>query len=119
MNSCSSKKEKDASEQKPGIEKTAYGKLPDGQTADLFTLRNASGMTAQITNYGGIIVTLTAPDKNGKFEDVTLGQDSLSSYVKNNPFFGATELPKANSRWMENNTPCSSIILATICTAAK
>ena len=89
MNSCSSKKEKEASEQKPGIEKAEYGKLPDGQTADLFTLRNAAGMTAQITNYGGIIVSLTAPDKNGKFEDVTLGQDSLSSYVKNNPYFGA------------------------------
>ena len=87
MNSCTSKKE--TTEQKPGIEKTAYGQLADGQTADLYTLRNASGMTAKITNYGGIIVSLTAPDKDGKFEDVTLGQDSLSAYVKNNPYFGA------------------------------
>lgn len=89
MTSCSSKKENTADEQKPGIEKTTYGQLPDGQTADLFTLRNAAGMTAKITNYGGILVELTAPDKEGKFEDVTLGLDSLSSYVKNNPFFGA------------------------------
>ncbi|WP_018622587.1 aldose epimerase family protein [Spirosoma luteum] len=89
MTSCSSKKENMADEQKPGIEKAAYGQLPDGQTADLFTLRNAAGMTAKITNYGGILVALTAPDKDGKFEDVTLGLDSLSSYVKNNPFFGA------------------------------
>ena len=89
MTSCSSKKEKEADEQKPGIEKTAYGQLPDGQTADLYTLRNAAGMTARITNYGGIVIELTAPDKEGKFEDVTLGLDSLSSYVKNNPFFGA------------------------------
>jgi aldose 1-epimerase len=89
MTSCSSKKENTADEQKPGIEKTMYGQLPDGQTADLFTLQNAAGMTAKITNYGGILVALTAPDKEGKFEDVTLGLDSLSSYVKNNPFFGA------------------------------
>ncbi len=89
MTSCSSKKENTADEQKPGIEKATYGQLPDGQTADLFTLRNAAGMTAKITNYGGILVGLTAPDKDGKFEDVTLGLDSLSNYVKNNPFFGA------------------------------
>ncbi|MBN8820992.1 MULTISPECIES: aldose epimerase family protein [unclassified Spirosoma] len=89
MNACTSKKEKEADEQKPGIEKTTYGQLPNGQTADLYTLHNASGMTAKITTYGGIVVGLTAPDKDGKFEDVTLGFDSLSSYVKNNPFFGA------------------------------
>ncbi|MBD2752879.1 aldose epimerase family protein [Spirosoma validum] len=87
MNSCTSKKE--TTEQKSGIEKASYGQLADGQTADLYTLRNASGMTAKITNYGGILVGLTAPDKDGKFEDVTLGQDSLSAYVKNNPYFGA------------------------------
>ncbi|GAB3954439.1 galactose mutarotase [Spirosoma harenae] len=89
MNSCTSKKEKEAETQKPGIDKTTYGQLPDGKTADLYTLHNAAGMTAKITNYGGIIVSLTAPDKDGKFEDVTLGADSLSGYVKGTPYFGA------------------------------
>lgn len=89
MTACNSKKEDNASNQKAGIEKATYGNLPDGQTADLFTLRNANGMTAKITNYGGIITELVVPDKDGKFEDVTLGRDSLASYVKNNPFFGA------------------------------
>lgn len=74
---------------KPGIEKSAYGQLPNGQTADLYTLRNQAGMTVSITNYGGIIVSLTAPDKAGTFEDVTLGLNSLDDYVKGNPFFGA------------------------------
>ncbi|MBD2699898.1 galactose mutarotase [Spirosoma sp. BT702] len=87
MTSCSSNKE--TAEQKPGIEKTVYGQLPNGQTADLYKLHNAAGMTAQITNYGGIIVGLTAPDRNGKFEDVTLGMDSLAGYVKGTPYFGA------------------------------
>lgn len=87
MTACSTKKTDD--DQKPGIQKATYGQLPDGRTTDLFTLQNAAGMTVGITNYGGIIVSLTAPDKAGKFEDVTLGMDSLSSYVKGNPFFGA------------------------------
>lgn len=93
MTSCSSKKTNDSGESKDeakaGIEKATYGTMPDGKTADVYTLRNASGMIARITNYGGIITELQAPDKNGKFEDVTLGLDSLSSYVKDSPFFGA------------------------------
>lgn len=87
MNSCTSNKE--TTEQKPGIDKAAYGQLPDGQTADLYTLHNESGMTVSITNYGGIVVSLTTPDRNGKFEDVTLGMDSLAGYVKGTPYFGA------------------------------
>ena len=87
MTSCSTKKAD--GDQKPGIEKAAYGQLPDGRNADLYTLHNAAGMTAKITNYGGIIVALTAPDKDGTFEDVTLGVHSLANYVKGTPFFGA------------------------------
>ena len=86
MNSCSPKKE---TEQKAGIDKSAYGTLSDGQAVDLYTLHNAAGMTAKITNYGGTIVSLTAPDKDGKFEEVTLGMDSLAGYEKGVPFFGA------------------------------
>jgi aldose 1-epimerase len=90
MTSCSSTSKKTTDDsQKAGIEKAAFGQLPDGQTADLYTLRNAAGMTAQITNYGGIVVSLLAPDKAGKFEEVTLRFDSLATYVKGNPFFGA------------------------------
>ncbi len=74
---------------KAGIEKSAFGTLPDGQTADLYTLRNEKGMTVRITNFGGIIVSWTAPDKNGNYEDITLGCDSLSGYLKGTPYFGA------------------------------
>ncbi len=87
MTSCQSNKS--TTDQKPGIDKGAYGQLPDGREADLYTLRNAGGMTVGITNYGGIVVSLTAPDKAGTFEDVTLGFDSLNHYVQGNPFFGA------------------------------
>ncbi|MCF2504253.1 galactose mutarotase [Dyadobacter sp. CY107] len=71
------------------ISKESFGKLPDGQEADLYTLTNAKGMTVNITNYGGIITKLTAPDKNGEFADVVLGFDSLAPYLAGHPFFGA------------------------------
>lgn len=71
------------------ITKTTFGQLPDGQTADHFTLRNQKGTEIKITNYGGIITHWTAADKNGTFEDMVLGYDSLSGYLKASPFFGA------------------------------
>ncbi len=60
----------------------------DGNRVFLYTLRNASGMEARITNYGGIIVSLKVPDRKGNLGDVVLGYDSLSSYVKATPYFG-------------------------------
>ena len=71
------------------ITRSAYGKLEDGTEISLYTLTNAAGTVATITNYGGIIVSIKTEDKNGNLEDIVLGFDSLSSYVKNNPFFGA------------------------------
>jgi aldose 1-epimerase len=71
------------------ISETAFGSLPDGTSLKLFKLRNASGMEADITNYGGIITALKTPDRNGKLEDVVLGYDSLAGYLKAPSFFGA------------------------------
>lgn len=73
----------------PAITKSLFGTLPDGQQADLYTLTNSNGMTVKITNYGGIITHLTAPDKSGNWEDVVLGFDSLQPYLDGHPFFGA------------------------------
>ncbi|MEN9415544.1 MAG: hypothetical protein RLZ62_1848, partial [Bacteroidota bacterium] len=71
------------------VVKSPFGTLPDGRTADLYSLRNEKGMTVKITNFGGIVVSWTAPDKNGMYEDITLGCDSLSGYLKGTPYFGA------------------------------
>ncbi|MCB0638700.1 MAG: galactose mutarotase [Lewinella sp.] len=70
------------------ITKAAYGQTPDGP-ADLYTLRNANGMEVTITNYGGIIVSWMAPDKNGQMADIVLGYDELASYLEASPYFGA------------------------------
>jgi len=66
-----------------------FGTLPDGRTASLFTLTNAGGMSAEVTNYGGIITRLLAPDRDGRMADVVLGFDTLESYLADSPFFGA------------------------------
>lgn len=70
------------------ISRTSFGKLQDGTEISLYTLTNALGTKMTVTNYGGIIVSLLAEDKDGNFEDVVLGFDSLSQYEKSNPFFG-------------------------------
>lgn len=71
------------------IQKNHYGNLQDGSPVDIFTLTNSNNMTVKIINYGGVIVSIEVPDKNGRMEDVTLGFDSLGQYCKATTFFGA------------------------------
>lgn len=70
-------------------EKKPFGKTPDGQPVDLYVLTNKNGVEAAITNYGGAVVSLKVPDRNGKFADVVLGYDSLDGYVNDKSYFGA------------------------------
>lgn len=71
------------------IEKTLFGKLPDGKEVFLFSLRNEAGTEVQIINYGAIVKNIFVKNKKGKIEDVVLGYDSLEEYVNDNSFFGA------------------------------
>src|ERR1700730_17957124 len=70
-------------------EKTAFGKTPDGQNVDLYTLTNKNGMQVAITNFGGIVVRIKVADRHGKVEDVVLGYDSLDGYISDKSYFGA------------------------------
>jgi aldose 1-epimerase len=69
--------------------KKPFGKTADGQAIDLYVLTNKNGAEASITNYGGAVVTLKMPDKNGKFADVVLGYDTAEGYLSDKSFFGA------------------------------
>ncbi len=71
------------------ITRQSFGKLPDGQEVDLYTLTNQNGMKACITNFGGVVTRLLVPRKDGSATDVVLGYDSLAPYLKDSPYFGA------------------------------
>jgi aldose 1-epimerase len=80
ISGCKNKQQKSTSEAMK-IKSEIVG-LSDGKEVLLYTLTNANGMTAKITNYGAIVTQLTAPDKSGKFENVVLGFDQPESYWK-------------------------------------
>ncbi|MDZ7345855.1 MAG: galactose mutarotase [candidate division KSB1 bacterium] len=71
------------------VQREPFG-TANGKPVELFTLTNQSGMKVQITNYGGTIVSLWVPDKNGVLGDVVLGHDNLEGYLKASPYFGST-----------------------------
>lgn len=66
-----------------------FGTLADGRKAQLFILRNSKGASAEITNYGGIMVSIKMPDRDGKIGPVILGHDSLQGYLGGDSVFGA------------------------------
>jgi aldose 1-epimerase len=66
-----------------------FGRLPDGTAVDLFTLRNETGIEVRAINYGGIILSLRTPDRDGQLGDVVLGYDALAGYLEETPYFGA------------------------------
>ena len=72
------------------ITERPWGTTQDGALVSLYTLTNANGMQAQIANYGGAVVSLTAPDRHGHWDDVVLGFDSLAGYMvpKPHPYLG-------------------------------
>jgi len=71
------------------VRKEAFGKTGDGRPVDLYTLTNSKGMEVRAMTYGGIIVSMRVPDKNGKIADVVLGHDNVDGYLVNPPYFGA------------------------------
>ena len=67
-----------------------FGKMPDGTQIHIYTLSGA-GLSARISDYGGAIVSIEAPDRAGKLADVVNGFDTLDGYIANpTQYFGAT-----------------------------
>ena len=62
----------------------------NGKKVYLFTLKNSKGMVAEVTNYGGTLISLKVQDNKGEFDDVVLGYETLEDYLKYTNFFGAT-----------------------------
>jgi aldose 1-epimerase len=72
------------------IDSAAFNTNIKGKQVSLYTLQNKTGMAVQITNYGGRVVSLWVPDKQGQFEDVVTGYNTIGGYLKSNEiYFGA------------------------------
>ncbi len=87
--SCFSAYALSGGKEKAMIEKNVYGKLQDGTEIYVYTLKNDKGAEAKIINYGATVVSLTAPDRNGKYSDIVLGWENLQGYVNGSTYFGA------------------------------
>ncbi|MDR0537255.1 MAG: galactose mutarotase [Tannerellaceae bacterium] len=85
--SCSEKK--DDGRTLSGLKPADFISITDGKPTALFVLKNRNGVEACITNYGGRLVSLMVPDKEGKMTDVVLGYDSIADYTASPGNFGA------------------------------
>ncbi len=74
---------------KDSVEKSVYGEMPDGAAIDQFTLTNANGLEVKAITYGAMIISVKTPDRNKKFENITLCLDSFDDYLKGHPLFGS------------------------------
>lgn len=89
--SCSSDK-KEPTLTASGLNPDNFAAVVDGDTTALYTLTNAKGMEVCITNYGGRVVSIVVPDREGELRDVVLGFDSVQAYFPQNNLtdFGAS-----------------------------
>ena len=108
-----------------GLDPAAFDTTINQKPVKLYTLKNASGMEVCITNFGGRVVSLVVPDKNGKSTDVVLGYDNIAQYADtvNSPSdFGsavgryANRINKGKSLSTDRKSSFRPITSATVCT---
>ena len=112
---------------KSGLDPENFIAERDGAKTALYTLTNKSGMEVCITNFGGRIVSVMVPDKNGEYKDVVLGFDKISDYFpeNNRTDFGATIGRYANRinggrfTWMALTISCLRTTLGIACTVVR
>ena len=94
MAACTPKAEKATDS---GLLQSNFRTEVDGKKTDLYILRNKNNMEVCITNFGGRIVSVMVPDKDGQMRDVVLGFDSIQDYISKPSDFGASIGRYANS----------------------
>lgn len=72
------------------VSSSPFGRLPGGRGVERYTLSNAQGCTAELMTYGSTLLSLRTPDRQGRFESITLGFDTLDPYLAGTPYLGAT-----------------------------
>ena len=86
---CSSGRTGDDTIVERSLTRAPFGTTAAGEPVELIRLTNANGVELRAMTYGGIIVSLRVPDRNGTLGDVVLGYDSLADYAKDSAYFGA------------------------------
>lgn len=87
MAACTPKAEKTTDS---GLLQSKFQTEVNGKQTDLYTLRNKNNMEVCVTNFGGRIVSVMVPDKDGQMRDVVLGFDSIQDYISKPSDFGAS-----------------------------
>lgn len=80
------------------IPQSSFDTIVSGKKVSIYTLKNANGMTAQITNYGARLVDLWVPDKTGKFQDVVWGLESIKGYLTSTDLFAGPIVGRYGNR---------------------
>lgn len=73
-----------------GLLKSDFEAVVEGKPAELYVLTNGNGVEACVTNYGGRLVSVMVPDRNGVMTDVVLGYDNINAYTSSTGNYGAT-----------------------------
>ena len=84
FNGCSKKGDKFVS-----IKNENFKTVIDGKATHLYTLKNSNNMIVKVTNYGGKLVQILVPDKNGNLGDVVLGYETIDGFITGSPSMGA------------------------------
>ncbi|HEX8335324.1 MAG TPA: aldose epimerase family protein [Pyrinomonadaceae bacterium] len=77
-----------AAEGRDAPRRASFGSTKGGEAVEIYTLRNGRGAEARVMTYGATLVSLKVPDRAGRFEDVTLGFDSLAAYEQDTHYMG-------------------------------
>ena len=102
--SCAEKKQEEAT--LSGLKKADFVSEVQGKPTALYVLKNKQGAEACVTNWGGRLVSVMVPDKNGKLTDVVLVYDNIQQYVANpNNNYGGKGL-NTNFRRITTDTAC-------------
>jgi aldose 1-epimerase len=94
------------------IDEDSFGGILDGKEVGLYTLKNENGLITQITNFGGRLVSLWVPDKDGNFDDIVTGYETLDGYLNSNEIYYGALIGRygnriANGRFTLNDTEYS------------
>src|SRR5437764_12556485 len=79
-----------------GVTRERFGTTDCGEAVSVVTLKNAHGTALRVRDYGGIILTLLVPDKNGPADDAVLGDYSRNGSPRSSPYFAARTVRAGN-----------------------